>query len=204
LQRDAGFPCSHVQWNYWVSALAALADAPAAPPAGRGIMVGNSATPENNHLEVFNHIQAGGASERPILCPLSYGRSAYGDFINQEGARRFGSRFEALRRFLDQEAFIRVASSCSILALNHLRQQAVGTIFIMLWLGAEVYLNSRSPVFGHLLSLGLDVRDIETLAADLENPPAPASPERIASRRAVLWASNGWDALLDRTRHALR
>src|SRR6185503_12335549 len=59
--------------------------------AGPDILVGNSATPENNHLEVIEHLARLGTAGRKVIVPLSYGRGS-GSELYAAAVRRAGER----------------------------------------------------------------------------------------------------------------
>ena len=45
--------------------------------------------------------------------------------------------------------------------MNHFRQQAVGTVFSMLWLGSKIYLSESNTLFHYLRRAGIHVFSIE-------------------------------------------
>lgn len=110
---------------------------------GDNILVGNSATYTNNHLEAFELLSLMGIKNKEIICPLSYGSDKYKNEICKIGEDFFGCQFHALTGFMPIEEYINTLSSCSIVIMNHIRQQALGNIIIMLYLGAKVFLKKR-------------------------------------------------------------
>lgn len=186
-------------WNYPV--LEYLTPQQRCHPGAKNLLIGNSATPENNHLDTFQLIEGSVRPDCQILCPLSYGSSSYGDAVEEAGIRTFGPQFVPLREYLTLDAYIEILSSCSIVAMNHVRQQALGNILMMLWMGARVFLNMESPVYAELASIGIDVLDIRSLPAYLRDPsPTSVSLEEVRSR---LQSRYGRATLEDLTRKAL-
>ena len=124
------------------------------------ILVGNSATATNNHLEVFQFLENLNIGHE-ILCPLNYGDENYAQLIMAEGEKRFGSRFKPLLEFVPLEDYNALISSCSIVLMNHYRQQAAGNIITSLLAGSKVFLSRRSPLYTHFNEMGISVLSIE-------------------------------------------
>lgn len=127
---------------------------------GPDILLGNSATLSNNHLDAFEFLRKLDIGDRRIVVPLSYGDQIYGDHIQRVGQSLFGSRFVPLRDFLPALEFSRVTRSCGIVIMDHLRQQANGNISIALLKGAKVFLQSSSLLSKFYKGLGATIYDI--------------------------------------------
>lgn len=122
---------------------------------GQDILVGNSATPENNHLEVFQLIKNSiNVEGKRIIVPLSYGNTHYRDQIITIGKSYFGDQFVPLADFMPNDQYIKLLNNCGFVFFNHLRQQAMGNITITLMKGAKVFMNSRSPAYQWLINKG--------------------------------------------------
>ena len=61
--------------------------------------------------------------------------------------------------------------SCSIVVMNHYRQQAVGNVLTMLWMGAKVYLDKRNTLYHYLKRINVTVFEV-TKDLNLSNPSA--------------------------------
>lgn len=133
--------------------------------SGNNLLVGNSASAENNHLDTFSLISGIGIDGRDIISPLSYGSPQYRDFVISEGAKFFGENFKPLTNFMPIQEYIKILQSCGFVIMNHLRQQAVGNIVIMLYLGAKVFLNKSCPTFTYFKSHGAVIFSIDDLKA---------------------------------------
>ena len=115
---------------------------------GTNIILGNSATLENNHLDIFKSISLlPGINEKKILLPLTYGHTQYGQLVIENGQKLFNKNIIALTEFLPRNKYIEKLGSCNIMIMNHVRQQAIGNIITGLYLGMKVYINKKSPVF---------------------------------------------------------
>lgn len=128
---------------------------------GTKILIGNSASASNNHLEVFE-ILKNLETDKDIVCPLNYGHSNYGKVISEIGTDTFGSRFTALNHFLPLEEYNKIQKDCGIVIMNHYRQQACGNIIAALNMGCKVFLSRKSPLLKHFKNLGINIYCIET------------------------------------------
>lgn len=108
-----------------------------------GILVGNSASITNNHLESFELLKQVD-SRGSIICPLSYGNKRYGDFIDGLGSHIFGDRFKSIRLRIEKDRYYRTVSSCGYAVFSHKRQEAGTTLAFMLYCGAAVFLDRES------------------------------------------------------------
>lgn len=129
---------------------------------GNDILIGNSANYTNNHLEVFSEIHKIGIGNRKIILPLSYGDTQYGDHIHSKGVSIFGSDFIPLMHFMPLEQYILTLQRCGIVIMNHFRQQAIGNIVMMIWMGAKVYLNESNSFYHYLKRIGVIVFSIDS------------------------------------------
>ena len=127
---------------------------------GDAILLGNSASYTNNHLEVLNKINDINIGKIKIICPLSYGDKEYALEIKKEGTKLFTHNFEALIDFMPLKKYNEHIKSCGIVIMNHYRQQAVGNVMTMLWRGAKVFLNEKSTLYHYLKRLNVHVYSI--------------------------------------------
>lgn len=128
------------------------------------ILIGNSANPTNNHLDVFAKLAKLNLEGRKIYVPLSYsGNEAYKKRIIKEGQKLFGDNFFPLIDFMSLEKYNEILLSCGTLIFNHVRQQGVGNIIIMGYLGASIYLNKKSPVYKYYKETGMVINEIKEL-----------------------------------------
>lgn len=188
-----------VQWNYSVP-LDPIDDAVSANPV---ILLGNSATFENNHLDAFELIRSA-ARDYTVICPLSYGRKDYGDEISRRGAEYFGASFRPLRRFIDHDEYTRLIRSCSIAVMNHTRQQAMGNVVLMLYYGKRVFLRPENPVFKFFRREGAIVFEIEQLPGELSRRPGPLREDEARLNREVVMSHFGPEAIRTKARDLLR
>lgn len=192
------FRAEYVTWNYGTVEDDLSLPGPVPQTLGNNLLVGNSATPTNNHAEVFRIIaDRVDLSGRKVIVPLSYGDDAYRDRMIDLGQKLLGPAFVPLTTFLPYDEYIRILTSCGVLMMNHLRQQALGNICISGLLGAKLLLNRRSPLFDWLTEKGIVVDDIET--ADL----TPLTQEQRDANAHAIRAHWGREAQRAKTRRLL-
>ncbi len=153
---------------------------------GQNILVGNSASYENNHLEVFDLLEKLEIGQRRIVTPLSYGIPEYRDIIKSKGEEKLGKNFLPLVDFIPKDEYHKMIASCSIVIMNHLRQQAMGNIITMMYLGAKIFLNPKNPVFDFFQNEGAYVFSIDIMSVDQHKTFKPLSVEQIAQNRKIL------------------
>tara|TARA_R110000782_G_scaffold95297_1_gene179268 strand:+ start:279 stop:1427 length:1149 start_codon:yes stop_codon:yes gene_type:complete len=127
------------------------------------IIIGNSNTPESNHLDVIDKLKHKKLASSKVFVPLSYGQNdAYRKTVIKEGESCFGDRFEPLLIFMERQQYLNILMSCSVGIFYHYRQQAMGNIIAMLYLGARVYMYAKSPVYLYLKRNQINVFDFDT------------------------------------------
>lgn len=160
---------------------------------GDSILVGNNATYTNNHFEVFKLLKSFKSidySKRKVIVPLSYGKSCYKNLIKIKGDNIFGASFEPLLKFLPYDEYITKLSSCGYLIMNHKRQQAVGIIILMMYLGSRIFLRNDCSTYLHFKRSGAVINTIEELARDETLLTTPLTNEEIDTNINIL--KNEW------------
>jgi dTDP-N-acetylfucosamine:lipid II N-acetylfucosaminyltransferase len=126
------------------------------------ILVGNSNTPECNHIDVFDQLSLFKEVSNLIYVPLSYGDDEkYKHAVINHGNKQFGNRFVPMLDFMDRVKYINILQSCSVGVFYHYRQQAMGNIIAMLYMGSRIYLSSRNPAYQYLKKNGILVFDFD-------------------------------------------
>lgn len=175
-----------------------------APLKGNDILLGNSATLTNNHLDILAKLEGLPMGQRKLIVPLNYGDEKYGKEVVDQGNRIFPDSFEALLDFLSLEDYNRHVSSCSIVIMGHKRQQAVGTVLAMLYRGARVYLDKTNTLFKYLKRIGAAVYSVQDDLTS-ENPYVfhRLTPESIQMNRNLLDAEIGQKVLLSNLKNQI-
>ena len=134
---------------------------------GLTVMLGNSATPSNNHLDFLKPLSNCSSQIDHLILPLSYGDSSYGDSIQ---ARFEESRMSItfLRELMLPEEYETLLSQVDVLIMGHIRQQGLGNILKALQQGKTVYLHPDGINYKHFLSHGFSVRNTFDLAEGIQ------------------------------------
>jgi hypothetical protein len=153
---------------------------------GPDLLIGNSATPTNNHLEIFDLLAQVELGNRRLITPLSYGDAGYGDAIERIGRARFGPRFVAIRDYRPLDGYLKTIGSCGVVLMNHVRQQGGTTIATALYKGARVYMRDANPAAGFYRKLGVELASIQELPVASHDPFAPLPVDRRAAHRRII------------------
>lgn len=162
------------------------------------ILLGNSATKENNHIETLELLYRFKDYEFEVICPLSYGDSKYGESVAQIGNQLFGDRFVPVFDWMEEMDYWNLITSCDIGIFNTNRQQAMGNIDIFLSLGKKIYLNKKTSMYNSYIKDGYTIYDISDLRHcdyyDFITMEAGDNNRRIAMKRInpQYWYSQ-WD-----------
>lgn len=168
---------------------------------GNNILVGNSATATNNHIEVFDLLkQYTLKNNQKIFCPLSYGDTKYKKSIEKLGYSILGEKFQPIVQFLPITEYIEIIGSCSIVIMNHVRQQALGNILSMLYLGATVYLREENPIYMFLIKNNIKVFSIKLLEEHSTQLEYQLSRDDVEHNRKILQQLYSYEATLHKSK----
>lgn len=168
---------------------------------GNNILVGNSATDTNNHVEIFdllNTLALGDSTK--IICPLSYGNDTYKKNIINIGNNILGERFEPLVEFMNIDDYISKIISCRVVVMNHVRQQAFGNIITMLYLGAKVFLREENPIYIFLKNKGAIIYSIQGLEKNNDLIYEKLIDSEVVKNQNILRDFISEDATIQKTR----
>jgi dTDP-N-acetylfucosamine:lipid II N-acetylfucosaminyltransferase len=168
------------------------------PPAltGDDILLGNSATPSNNHADALRLLAGRDLGFRKVVVPLSYGDPHYRDAILALGRRLLGDRFEPILDFMPIADYNALIARCSTVIMNHRRQQALGNIAAMLYRGARVLLDESGAVYRFFRERDACVFSMRMLAQPDAAVLDPLSPEQRARNRAIVESLWSRDAVM--------
>ncbi len=158
---------------------------------GENILIGNSSIITNNHLDAFMYLKKVELGKRKLITPLSYGDMEYQKFIVKKGYKYFPNNFEPLVDFLNLEDYNRYISQCSIAIMANIRQQAIGNVIAMLWMGAKVFLNKKNTLYKYLIRLGIHVFCVERDLVGNKDALIPLSSQIIKKNRELLLSEFG-------------
>lgn len=123
------------------------------------ILLGNSATETNNHLDIISLLYQRNIKNECIL-PCSYGNDYYLQKFKQSLSEPY-KNLNLVENFLPKAEYVRVLSSCRIGVFGHLRQQAIGNILLCMHQGCKVFLYRDSIAYKYFSKAGYYVYTIE-------------------------------------------
>ena len=162
---------------------------------GTNILLGNSASLTNNHLEAFDILKDFNFQDRKLIVPLSYGDTNYAESIIQTGKTLFGHNLFPITDFKTLNEFNTLLSSCNVVIMNHFRQQAVGNVIAVLWMGAKVYLNESNTLFHYLKRIGVVVFSINKDLKQNSNALVGLNEAEINKNREILKSELSFEPL---------
>jgi len=128
------------------------------------MLLGNSAIASNRHFEALEVLEGQRTlQEFKVICPLSYGDVQYGKSVAKKGKELLSDDFEPLFDFLEFEDYAKLLANVDAAWMNHKRQQALGNIVALLYLGKKVFLDGSTTSFAYFKDLGVSIFDSREL-----------------------------------------
>ncbi|MFA5044450.1 MAG: TDP-N-acetylfucosamine:lipid II N-acetylfucosaminyltransferase [Paludibacter sp.] len=167
------------------------------------ILLGNSATITNNHLEAFSLLSKISLKSKKIITPLSYGDHFYKKRIVKEGEKLFRDSFIPLLHYMPLNEYNKILQKCGIVIMNHYRAQAFGNIVASLWLGAKVFLNEQNFIYQYLVRTGINIYSLDNNFDELGRLEL-LTKEKVDHNRLVLQNELGEQRLINDLRVGLK
>jgi hypothetical protein len=166
---------------------------------GNNILIGNSATPSNNHLDILKQLKTDiKIRDRKLVIPLSYGLPWYKDKIIQIGKELFPNNLHTLTHFMPLLEYNQVVLNCNVVIMGHIRQQAVGNLIVSFWIGSLVFLDERNPLYNYFSDLGLIIFSIQKDLKLIEDNKILTDKE-IQTQRSILLTYYREDKVVEKT-----
>lgn len=128
------------------------------------ILVGNSASRTNNHLDILEKLSFLKNEEMEIICPLSYAdENEYSKEVINVGNYIFNQKFLPLTELISSQNYAIMLDSVSCAVMNHERQQGLGNILSLLFLGKKVFLRKETTSFKFLEDWGIKIFPFEDI-----------------------------------------
>ncbi|WP_405325917.1 TDP-N-acetylfucosamine:lipid II N-acetylfucosaminyltransferase [Leeuwenhoekiella sp. LLG6367-2.1] len=152
---------------------------------GNDILLGNSSHYTNNHAEAFDILSKLDLDNHKVIVPLSYGDKYYGKEVEIIGANKIGNNLMIIKDFMPLTEYTQFIKRCGYVIMNNYRQQAVGNVFVMLWMGAKVFLDERNTLYKYLIRSGSIVFSISK-DLDQKSLSMPLTDDEIEHNRKIL------------------
>lgn len=131
------------------------------------ILVGNSASPYNNHCDIWDIIRLYQPRKGKFIFPLSYGDQQYKEKVK----KYIDNNCVVLDSFLEPNEYWRIVESCSYAVFGSIRQHAVGNIYHCFQQGVKVFLYRESMAFQFFKEKNFVVFPIEDINAETFRTP---------------------------------
>lgn len=123
------------------------------------ILIGNSADPTNNHIDILNKLEKYKNKNIKLLAPLSYGDKIYAQKVKEKGEKIFGEKFVGITEFMEHTEYLKFLSCIDIGIFAHDRQQGLGNIYRLLGLGKTIYIKDSITTYQWLKNLKLEFKN---------------------------------------------
>lgn len=121
------------------------------------ILLGNSATATNNHLDILNLCKKR-KIQNTLYLPLAYGDKSYAEELKKNIN---GLNVVYQEEFLSSDIYKMRLMNCRACVFGHLRQQAIGNVIMSLLQGSKVFLYKDSIAYQFFNAEGYTVFTIE-------------------------------------------
>lgn len=152
------------------------------------VLVGNSATPTNRHLEAFDLLERYRDEDIEIIVPLSYGDESYAASVVERGRAIFGGKFVPVLDFMELAEYTKLLRTVAVGVFANDRQQGMGNISILLRSGAKVYVPSETSTWGHYSDMGVKLFKTEDIGFQCFEEFVAIDKSIVASNREAVSA----------------
>lgn len=134
---------------------------------GLQILLGNSASESNNHKEIILKLSKLQGQDFSVICPLSYGNQEYAKEVIEYGKQLLEDKFNAITEFLEISEYFKILAKVDIAIFNFDRQQALGNIVTLFYLGKKIFLKDNTNLTEMLNLKGLRFYTIDQLESEI-------------------------------------
>lgn len=128
----------------------------------RKILIGNSATIENNHMDILHLLENIRHFNHTVTLPMTYGQfRRYKSKLKQKYQDSLGNKARFLETHLNLQAYYQFLDEHATAIFMHYRQQGLGNIFYLLYNGTKIYLSKQNIIFNWLINKGIHVYSVE-------------------------------------------
>lgn len=112
------------------------------------VMIGNSGDPTNNHIAMIELLSDFRKFAMKVVCPLAYGGTEeYRQLVIKAGIATFGNNFIPWLEMKGKQEYAGQLANVDIALMNHQRQQGLGNILALLYLGKKLFIRSDTTSF---------------------------------------------------------
>ncbi len=128
------------------------------------VLIGNSASLESNYFDVIEELNVNKSKFSKASFVLNYGET-FKNFkkdVQIEINKELSVKAECITKFMDLKTYVEFLKSCNTAVFLHYRQQAMGNIITLIYLGARVYLSKHNPILHFFNSKGIKINIFES------------------------------------------
>ena len=122
------------------------------------VLVGNSADPNNNHLELFEMLSKFSEFSIHLFVILSYGGDPdYVKNVKSKGKYIFKDKITFIEDYMSKEDYFYFMKNIDICVFNHDRQQGLGNINLLLCIYKKVFIRSITTPYKYFTDKGIKI-----------------------------------------------
>ncbi|MBD5132459.1 MAG: TDP-N-acetylfucosamine:lipid II N-acetylfucosaminyltransferase [Clostridiales bacterium] len=179
-----GFKAEYVEYKYYDPSRfgSAIPDY----VKNQNILIGNSANPSNNHLDIFEKLQSLGIKERELIIPINYGGSeVWRDTIQHKANELDDISLNIICDYMPVSDYYNLIGHCAYAIFYHERQQAMGNIYFLLETGCKIFLSETSTTYRYLKERNFYVYSVQT-DLSIETLNQPLTPKQMEMNRQIV------------------
>jgi dTDP-N-acetylfucosamine:lipid II N-acetylfucosaminyltransferase len=174
----------HLNFNYYNTEVL-LNNQNSSSVLSNNIIIGNSSTLTNNHIDVINILKNKKNSFGELIVPLVYGDTLYRGMLIKQFNKHFSGKTRFITKALSSDEYYSMLKTCGFAIMNHLRQQALGNILPLIGFGTKVFFNENGQLFDYLSKNGFVVFTIQNDLTQ-DNAFEPLTKDQILNNRNCL------------------
>lgn len=150
------------------------------PNKENSLLIGNSASYYNNHLDALDILATNGYKGKVSL-PFSYLKNDNYVALIEKYAVRSGLAFKIIDEFMNYAEYIKFINRHKAAVYPSYRQMGLGNIFIGIRCGLKIYLSDKNPTLKWLREKGMKIYSMEQdLSNDLIKHNLTLEPAHVA------------------------
>ena len=155
--------------------------------SGNSILIGNSASLSNNHLDILSILKEKNILNKKIYMPLSYaGNKVYIDNVIKKGLKILNKNFNPLTEFISFEDYTEILKDCKVGIFMNERQEGMGNINYLLRQGSKVFLSETSQIYKWYKTNGVKVFSIQNDLTDEAIDVELTEEEKNSNRKIII------------------
>ena len=113
------------------------------------------------------------------------------------GASILNKNFRPITEFLPLEEYNLLLKSCNVAIMNHYRQQGMGNVIFLLWMGTKLFLNCKNSIYHFLKRKNIIVYSVDDLTDNINLINLPLTEIEIKHNRNILLVLFSFDTILN-------